>query len=81
MIINPVRLFRRLKRLRAAVDDEASHLRRLHGEHAARVAAEKLRARDLTRWGRLVMEGALRQLRRERPSLELTTLLRVSRQS
>jgi len=65
MFENPIRLFRRWRRLRAAVDDETAYLRKLHGRNAARAAAEKLQRPDLTSWGRLVVKRALRQLERE----------------
>ena len=64
MTLNPLRIFRRRRRLRRAALEEAHYLRRRYGENAERVAREKLRRPDLTSWGQEVLIATVRLLRR-----------------
>ncbi|WP_374470817.1 hypothetical protein [Phenylobacterium sp.] len=63
MILNPIRAWRRHRRLKRQAAEEALHLRRRHGEAALAAAETKLRRDDLTRWGRRVVGQAARLLR------------------
>ncbi len=65
MMLNPIKLIRRRRRLRQAIEDEVFYLRRIHGEAAHAVAMEKLKRTDLTSWGRQVIEGSVKQLEPE----------------
>ena len=65
MILNPLRLYRRRRRLRREALDEAQFLRRRHGELALAAAREQLRRDDLTSWGRQVTETAIKLLESE----------------
>ena len=63
MILNPLRLYRRRRRLKQEALEEAQYLRRRHGDAALEAVAEQLQRRDLTSWGREVMELARHYLR------------------
>jgi len=63
MILNPLRLYRRRQRLHREALEEAQYLRRRHGETALDEAREQLGRRDLTTWGRQVLEQAIKYLR------------------
>lgn len=63
MIINPLRHFRRRKRLMAEAEEEVLYLRRRFGAEAHAAALEKLSRSDLTRWGRQVITEAARRLK------------------
>jgi hypothetical protein len=65
MTLNPFRLWRRRRRLKVAIEEEASYLRRSHGEGAYAAAEEQLNGTDLTRWGRQVKEGVAQLLRNQ----------------
>jgi hypothetical protein len=65
MTLNPLRLLRRRQRLRRVALEEAQYLRRRYGSDAARAARELLRRPDITRWGRRVLERAIKLLRHE----------------
>jgi hypothetical protein len=45
--------------------EEAQYLRRRYGYDAARAARELMRRPDITRWGRRVLERAIKLLRHE----------------
>jgi hypothetical protein len=62
--LNPVRLWRRHRRLRREAADEALWLRQRHGSHALAAALAKLERKDLTPWGRAVVQRAARLLRK-----------------
>lgn len=64
MILNPLRLYRRRRRLRREALEEAQYLRRRHGDQALQAARDQLRRQDLTTWGHQVMEEAVRLLQR-----------------
>ena len=64
MTINPLRLYRRHKRLERQALEEAQLLRRRHGAAAIAAAREKLRRPDLNWWGRRVVKRAIELLRR-----------------
>jgi hypothetical protein len=71
MTLNPIRLIRRRRRLRRAIEDEVFHLRRVHGEGAHAAALAQLGRPDLTSWGRKIVEGAARETlagRRRQPA-------------
>ena len=59
--LNPIRLVRRSRRLRRAIEEEVFYLRRFHGEGAHAAALEKLKRADLTSWGRKIVQGAAEQ--------------------
>jgi hypothetical protein len=65
MILNPLRLYRRRKRLRREALEEAHYLRRRHGADALRAAREQLRRPDLTTWGEQVLRRTIKLLRRD----------------
>jgi hypothetical protein len=65
MILNPLRWYRRRRRLRREALEEARFLRRRHGEDALRAARDQLGRPELTSWGRQVMETAARLLESE----------------
>ena len=67
MTLNPLRYLRRRRRLRHAVEEEVFFLRRAHGEAAYDAALRKLERPDLTHWGREIVRGAARELRRTAP--------------
>jgi hypothetical protein len=67
MDLNPLRYFRRRRRLRDAIEDEVAYLRRAFGERAYDVAIQKLVRTDLTDWGRRIVEGAARRLKPPAP--------------
>lgn len=62
MILNPLRLYRRRRRLQREAVEEAQFLRRRHGDSALTAAHEQLRRQDLTTWGRQVTETAIKLL-------------------
>jgi hypothetical protein len=62
MVLDPLRLFRRRRRLREAIDEEVWWLRRRFGADARATALEKLNRPDLTAWGRQVYAGAAKRL-------------------
>ena len=62
MIIDPFRWYRRQQRMRREAQEEVEHLRRRYGEGAVAAARAKLERPDLTRWGRRVLEQAIREL-------------------
>jgi hypothetical protein len=64
-IVDPFRWYRRRRRLAREAQEEAQYLRRRHGEAAQSAAREKLARPDLTRWGRSVLEQALKELERD----------------
>ncbi|MDB5445808.1 MAG: hypothetical protein JWQ97_1125 [Phenylobacterium sp.] len=64
MIIDPFRWYRRHQRLVRESHDEAQYLRRRHGAEAVAAARAKLTRPDLTRWGRSVLELAVKELGR-----------------
>ncbi|HEY8573775.1 hypothetical protein [Phenylobacterium sp.] len=64
MTINPLRLYRRRKRLEQDALEEAQLLRRRHGAMAMHAAKEKLMRLDLTAWGRKVVKRAIVLLRK-----------------
>jgi hypothetical protein len=61
MTLNPIRLIRRRRRLRRAIEDEVFHLRRVHGEGAHAAALQQLGRPDLTSWGRKIVQGAAKE--------------------
>lgn len=61
MTLNPIRLIRRRRRLRRAIEEEVFHLRRVHGEGAHAAALAQLGRPDLTSWGRRIVEGAAKE--------------------
>lgn len=61
--LNPLRLWRRRRRLREAAAEEARFLRRRHGDGALIAAQEKLVRPDVTSWGREVLREAIKLLR------------------
>jgi len=65
MILNPLRLYRRRRRLHREALEEAQFLRRRHGDSALAAAREQLRRKDLTSWGRQVTESAIKLLQAE----------------
>jgi len=65
LTLNPFRLWRRHRRLRQAADQEVFYLRQRHGDGAHKAALEQLNRRELTSWGRQVMEEAARRLKPE----------------
>ena len=67
MTLNPLRYLRHRRRLRHAVEEEVFFLRRAHGEAAYDAAVRKLARSDLTHWGREIVKGAARELRRTAP--------------
>ena len=64
MVFNPLRLYRRKRRLEREALEEAQLLRRRYGAAAIAAAREKLRRPDLTWWGRKVMKRTVELLRR-----------------
>ena len=64
MTLAPFRYLRRRRRLRQAVQDEVFFLRRAYGTGAYAAAVLKLTRTDLTRWGRLIVKSAARELKR-----------------
>ncbi|WP_333588097.1 hypothetical protein [Phenylobacterium sp.] len=62
MVIDPIRYFRRRRRLMQEAEDEAFYLRRRFGEEAHRAALDKLQRPDLTSWGKQVVREAARLL-------------------
>ena len=67
MTLNPLRYLRRRRRLRHAVEEEVFFLRRAHGAAAYEAALSKLGRPDLTDWGRQIVKGAARELKRMAP--------------
>ncbi|HEY8615540.1 hypothetical protein [Phenylobacterium sp.] len=65
MRVNPLRMWRRYRRLRREAADEAQFLRRRFGDDAVAAARAKLRRADVTSWGRAVLRRAIRILRTE----------------
>ena len=65
MILNPVRLFRRWRRLRSEAMEEVRLLRRRHGEDALAEAMAKLNRPDLNTWGRNVLRQTVALLRKD----------------
>lgn len=61
-MMNPIRYFRRRKRLQREALDEAAYLRRRFGDSARAAALEKLKRTDLTSWGRQVVTEAVKHL-------------------
>jgi hypothetical protein len=66
MVLNPLRLWRRRRRLQRDALEEAQLLLRRYGAEALSVAEAKLQRSDLTRWGRAVIREAARHLRQTR---------------
>ncbi len=64
MILNPVRLYRRWLRVRSEAAEEATMLRRRHGEDALAAAKAKLARPDLSTWGRSVLGRTVILLRK-----------------
>ena len=62
MIVDPLRLYKRWRRVRQEAADEAQMLRRRHGEAALEAAQSKLAREDLSTWGRQIMEQTVRIL-------------------
>jgi hypothetical protein len=62
MILNPLRLYRRHRRLQREALEEAQFLRRRHGPQALQIAREQLSRADLTTWGHQVLAQAIRLL-------------------
>ncbi|MBP6546052.1 MAG: hypothetical protein KA220_04985 [Phenylobacterium sp.] len=62
MIVNPVRLYKRWRRLQQEALEEAQLLRRRHGESALEAARTKLAREDLSSWGRQIMQQAVKVL-------------------
>lgn len=62
MVLNPLRLLRRMERLRRESLDEAQMLKRRHGDGACEAAKAKLARTDLTSWHRQVMERTIKLL-------------------
>lgn len=60
---NPLRMWRRRRRLREEAAEEARFLRLRHGDNAVTAAQEKLVRPDITSWGRAVLTEAIRLLR------------------
>lgn len=65
--LNPFRYLRRRRRLHLAVEEEVFFLRRTHGKDAYAMALAKLKRDDLTEWGRQIVKGAARELKRTAP--------------
>lgn len=63
MTLNPVRLWRRRRRLKRDALDEAQHLRRRHGDQALAIAQAKLADAQTTTWGRAVLRESIKLLR------------------
>ena len=63
MILNPIRLIRRRRRFKQAVEDEVRFLRRAHGDQAHAAAVARINRPGLTEWGRRVSRAAAEQLR------------------
>lgn len=63
MILNPMRIYRRHRRLERQALEEARLLRRRHGGAAIIAAREKLKRPDLTWWGRKVLKRSIELLR------------------
>lgn len=61
--LNPLRLWRRRRRLREEAVEEARFLRRRHGDTALAAAQEKLARPEVTSWGRAVLKEAIKLLR------------------
>jgi hypothetical protein len=64
MTLNPLRLYRRRRRMKREALEEAQYLRRRYGPEAVRVARDQLERPDLTTWGHQVLEEAIRILKR-----------------
>lgn len=62
MIVNPVRLYKRWRRLHQEALEEAQMLRRRHGATALEAARAKLAREDLSSWGRQIMQQAVKML-------------------
>ena len=62
MILDPVRLFRRWRRVEREALEEAQMLRRRYGSKAQTAALEKLSRDDLSTWHRQVMKRASKLL-------------------
>jgi len=62
MKIDPFRWYRRRKWLLEKAREESQDLRRRFGDGALEAAREKLKRPDLTRWGRSVVEEAIKLL-------------------
>ena len=62
MVLNPLRLLRRMERLRREALDEAQMLKRRYGDGACEAARAKLARPDLTTWHRQVMERTIKLL-------------------
>lgn len=62
MIVNPVRLYRRWRRLQQEALEEVQMLRRRYGATALEAARAKLTREDLSSWGREIMQQAVKLL-------------------
>lgn len=62
MIVNPVRLYKRWRRLNQEALEEAQMLRRRYGSTALEAARAKLAREDLSSWGRRIMQQAVKML-------------------
>ena len=67
MTLNPIKIIRRRRRLRRAIDEEVFHLRRIHGEGAHQAALAQLGRPDLTHWGHKIVQGAVRETKASAP--------------
>lgn len=65
LTLDPFRIYRRRRRLMREAQDEAQYLRRRHGELALSAAQAKAKSPELTRWGRRVLEEAVKLLQKE----------------
>lgn len=62
MIVNPVRLYKRWRRLNQEALEEAQMLRRRYGATALEAARAKLAREDLSSWGRRIMQQTVKVL-------------------
>ena len=62
MILNPVRAYRRWRRVQREALDEAQMLRRRYGDAALDAARAKLVREDLSSWGRRVLQETVKVL-------------------
>ena len=62
MIVNPVRLYNRWRRVQQEAAKEAQMLQRRHGEAALEAARAKLARENLTSWGRRVLQQTVKVL-------------------
>jgi len=64
MIVNPVRLYKRWRRLQQEALEEAHMLRRRYGSTALEAANAKLARDDLSSWGRQIMQETVKVLKK-----------------